>query len=303
MAQERDPGTEAFYRLLSDGYAGGQAKVDALVALGQRTVFVATWVPGGDDWRTLRNSDNEGALPIFTSREELMSAATRFGWLGPDGKVPSVEVGARAAFRYILENELSFIVIDIAAEHSLEAEREEIRPLLDVPERRDSQGPFAAVGRISEQMLAVSKGTPPPGSLEAVKVPAATTAPRKSDRPGAAKVAFVSNADTNDVDWTIVALQKAPTDDFLDDLDAVLREYPEVEWASLCLLERADTDLSPATMLKVSEEFMDRVDEIKAKLITKSADYSVAMEVMLISEKEHLQAARNVGKVFFPWKR
>ena len=41
-----DRATEAFRRLLSDAAAGGQAKVDALVALSQRTLFVATWTPG-----------------------------------------------------------------------------------------------------------------------------------------------------------------------------------------------------------------------------------------------------------------
>ena len=93
-----DRATEAFRRLLSDAAAGGQAKVDALVALSQRTLFVATWTPGSDDFRTLVNSSGQQALPVFSSKAELDEAAGRFGWAGPDGSVPHLEVGACSIF-------------------------------------------------------------------------------------------------------------------------------------------------------------------------------------------------------------
>jgi len=165
-----DRALEAFRRLLSDAAAGGQAKVDALVALSQRTLFVATWTPGGDDYRTLMSSQKQSALPVFTDEASLQEAAARFGWLGPDGTVPHKEVGARQVFRHVLAHDLGFLVVDIASPHALECERAEIEPLLATRGRSDSSGPFAAVGRVSESMLQAVKPTRG-GSVAGVPTP------------------------------------------------------------------------------------------------------------------------------------
>lgn len=165
-----DRALEAFRRLLSDAAAGGQAKVDALVALSQRTLFVATWTPGGDDYRTLTSSQKQSALPVFTDEASLQEAAARFAWLGPDGSVPHKEVGARQVFRHVLAHDLGFLVVDIASSHALECERAEIEPLLATRGRSDSSGPFAAVGRVSESMLQAVKPTRG-GSVAGVPTP------------------------------------------------------------------------------------------------------------------------------------
>jgi hypothetical protein len=165
-----DRALEAFRRLLLDAAAGGQAKVDALVALSQRTLFVATWTHGGDDYRTLTSSQKQSALPVFTDEASLQEAAARFGWLGPDGSVPHKEVGARQVFRHVLAHDLGFLVVDIASAHALECERAEIEPLLATRGRSDSSGPFAAVGRVSESMLQAVKPTRG-GSVAGVPAP------------------------------------------------------------------------------------------------------------------------------------
>lgn len=162
MAPKTQRALEAFRRLLADAANdGGQTRVDALVALSQRTLFVATWSEKADDFRTLVNSDGQNALPVFTDEAQLMEAATRFGWTSPDGKVPFQEAGARKVFQHLVAHELEFLVVDIVADHSLEAERSEIEPLLRVRGRSDSSGPFAAVGRISSTMLEAVKARPP----------------------------------------------------------------------------------------------------------------------------------------------
>ena len=118
---------EALKRLLTDAAQGGQAKVDALVALAQRTLWIVPW-EGVEGYRTLVNSSGLAALPVFTTEAELLEAAQRFGWLGPDGGVVHKEIGARAAFGYAFEKNLGFVVVDITSEHSLEIGRNELVP-------------------------------------------------------------------------------------------------------------------------------------------------------------------------------
>ncbi len=148
-----DGALAAFRRLLVEASHGGQAKVDAIVALSQRTVHVATWMPTHDGFRTVINADGQSALPVFTGLDELRRAAQRFGWTDPSGAVASQEVGARQALRYVLSQDLSFVVVDIASAHAMEIDRAEVEPLLGSMGKRDSTGPFAAVGRISSSML------------------------------------------------------------------------------------------------------------------------------------------------------
>ena len=61
-----DTATIAFRRVLAEATAGEQARVDALVVLAQRTLFIATWPAPNQVARTLTNSDGETALPLFT---------------------------------------------------------------------------------------------------------------------------------------------------------------------------------------------------------------------------------------------
>src|SRR5688572_16218382 len=100
MAESYDRALAAFRRLLSDAGSGGQSKVDALVALAQRTVFVPTWKTGEEGYRTLTSSSGDTALPIFTDEIQIRDAAQRYGWVEPNGSVSFEEVGARKAFRH-----------------------------------------------------------------------------------------------------------------------------------------------------------------------------------------------------------
>ncbi len=153
--------------------AGGQAKVDALVALSQRTVFAPTWRMGDDGYRTVVSSSGVAALPVWLDFESLADASIAFGWALPDGRVAYKEIGARAALGHALANNL-LVVVEMGADHAMEVEQEEMRLLLAPQARSESSGAFAGAGRLqSSLMRAVRPPTPvtgmarvtPPGGL------------------------------------------------------------------------------------------------------------------------------------------
>ncbi|MET0385313.1 MAG: SseB family protein [Polyangiales bacterium] len=129
-ASRVDEATVAFRRVLADASSGEQARVDALVALVQRMVFVATWPGPNQAARTLTNSHGESALPLFTALDVLEGTATRFGWRNPDGSLQFRELGAREALRHAIARNVHFVVVDMGCEHSVEFAREELEPLL-----------------------------------------------------------------------------------------------------------------------------------------------------------------------------
>ncbi|MEM9068445.1 MAG: SseB family protein [Myxococcota bacterium] len=298
-----DAAMAAFRRLLADGATGGQAKVDALVALSQRTVFVSMWA--GGDFRTLVNSNGQNALPIFTSQEQLEEAARQLGWLNPDGSVSSKEIGARAAFRHLVAHDLGFIIIDIAAPHTLEAERNEIEPLI-AGARSDSEGPFAAVGRISETMLQVVKSTPRP--MQAVQPPDAL--PDGALPKTAAPVTVASSTASVDATFgsgaasvSVRPLETPPDDSLLDALADVLRGYPEVEWASFFLASRGPTDVRPTVGLRVDTSYRARVQEIVRSVRSAADENGATVDALLLDDPTLVRQARAEAVVFFPWRR
>ncbi|MCB9656754.1 MAG: SseB family protein [Sandaracinaceae bacterium] len=154
----------AFVRLLLHARAGGQAKVDALLALSQRTLFVPRKLDGSEGFATLINENGDWALPVFTSLEQIEAAADVFGWRRQDHTVAYDEVGARRAVHYALNEGAAFMVIDAIAAHALEATRDELKPLVSTQNRSDTFGPYAGVGRISSSILEATRPTERPSS-------------------------------------------------------------------------------------------------------------------------------------------
>lgn len=281
---------EAFRRLLTEAAAGGQPKVDALVALSQRTVFVVTWTAGGDDFRSLVNSGGQNALPLFTDMEQLHEATQRFGWAGPDGETPYKEIGAREALRHTLAHELGFVVVDITAAHALEIERAEIEPLLRSANRSDSSGPFAGVGRISENMLQAAK-------------PASSSMTPPRDLPAGALEPPSKRPSVRPAPIEVLRLPESPSDSLLDALTEVLRGYPEVEWAAFCTTRRPPSGPLPTVGLRVDTAYRARVAEI-VKTLRDTADANGAsVDVLLLDDAALVRAVRADSLVFFPWRR
>jgi hypothetical protein len=125
-----DEATLAFRRVLAAANAGEQARVDALVTLVERSVFVATWPGPNQAARTLTNSHGESALPLFTGLDVLDVTASRFGWRHPDGSLQFLELAARDALLHGLARHVHFVVVDMGCDHSVEFAREEVEPLL-----------------------------------------------------------------------------------------------------------------------------------------------------------------------------
>jgi len=134
-----DRGIDAFLVLLNEGGKGPGPKAEALETLALRPVWLATWEPRAEGFRTLINADGEEALAVFSSEEKLKTAATRFDWLEADGSIATHRAIGGDILRHAWTREYAFVVIDIGSEHSLEYERDELKSIL---REMDSTGPF-----------------------------------------------------------------------------------------------------------------------------------------------------------------
>lgn len=314
-----DPQLAAFHRLLSDAHQGGQAKVDALVALVQRTVLVVPWPGAIEGYRTLVNSEGAAALPIFSERGQLEEAARRFRWLDARGHAPRAEIGARAALNYALEEHLTYVVVDVAADHAIELSRTDYEPLLSPAARRDSSGPYAGAGKISSPLIGAVRATPAPGSVSAVKptpppgqvrapelTDAARTAPRHTEEGFTVSTGFAPAAHATFGGGTSVSLAPPagqPPDGLFDALTAVLRGYPEVEWAAFFWASRGPSAAAPTVGIRVDSGFRQRVNDIVADLRRSADGLGAALDVLLLDDAELMRAARGHGVVFYPWRK
>ncbi len=134
-----DRGVNAFLVLLDEGAKGPGPKSEALEALSLRLVWLATWEPRAEGFRTLINPNGEEALAVFSSEDELKSAATRFDWLDTDGTIATHGAIGGDILRHAWTREYAYLVIDIGSDHSLEYERDELKTIL---REMDSTGAF-----------------------------------------------------------------------------------------------------------------------------------------------------------------
>lgn len=313
VASTSDRALAAFRRLLADAPSGPQAKVDALVALSQRTVYVATWTEDGEDYRTLVNSNGQNALPLFTDEHELQVAAKRFGWLDADGRVPHREVGARSALRHALSRGIGFVVVDIMADYSLEAGQREIQPLVASRHRSDSSGPFAGVGRISSSMMQAvrvtpSGGVPRPMTPEDGMKPPTVGGGPSPERAAAPPPEAPPPADANfggaqSGSVQIVQIIEPPQDVLLDALEDLLRDYPEVEWAAYCYASRGPASAQPAVGVMVDSSFRERIGEIARGIQRTGNATGASLDVVFLDTPALMREARANGTLFFPWRR
>jgi hypothetical protein len=155
-----DRGIDAFLDLLSEGGKGPGPKSEALEALALRTVFLATWEPRAEGFRTLINTHGEEALAVFSSEDLLKSAASRFDWIEADGSIATHKSLGGDILRHAWTREYAFVVIDIGSDHSLEYEREELKRIL---REMDSTGPFrTSRPPAPSEKPAVESSFPPP---------------------------------------------------------------------------------------------------------------------------------------------
>lgn len=286
----------ALFRLLAEAREGGQARVDALLALSQRTLFVPTWIPDDDAFRTVVNSSGVGALPVFATAASAQEISKRFGWSTPDGRTPFREVGARAALGHALAQNL-LVLVEMGTDHALEIDVEEIRPLIHPSNRRDPSGAFSVSGKttsaVTEAVAArdarrASSRPPPSGSRISSSA---------NLIPATAKVPTSVNA------WVVAPLALHPTDDLLDALSDVVRNYPEVEWACLAMVAKDGGPARPASLMRVDASFRARVAEIVDAMTRVSEQLNAGLEILLADDPTVMKAARHLGKPYYPWRK
>ncbi len=322
---------------MAEAGTGGQAKVDALVALAQRTVFVPTWRMGDDGYRTMVSSTGVAALGVWLDFESLADASMAFGWVMPDGRVAYKEIGARAALGHALANNL-LVVVEMGAEHSMEIEEHEMRLLLAPQARSESSGAFAGTGRLqSSLMRAVRAPTPvmgvpsptgplgaqipaeaiaaPPGYVAAgrsslvthdaressVTVPFETGARNSAPQAGGAAVQATFGGSAGGV--TIAPLQSEASDALLRALAGSLRGFPEVEWALLASVARGPAPPVPTIAVRVDAAFRTRINDIVAAVRAAAAGAGAGLDVLLLDDAQLMKLARAAGQPFYPWRR
>jgi len=72
-----DLGSDSFVVLLNEGAKGPGPKAEALEAISLRPIWLATWEPRAEGFRTLINAAGEEALAVFSSEKQLKEAARR----------------------------------------------------------------------------------------------------------------------------------------------------------------------------------------------------------------------------------
>jgi len=132
-------GIDAFLTLLHEANKGSRPKAEALDALALRPVWLATWEPRAEGYRTLINANGEEALAVFSSEAALESAARRFGWLDTDGTIATHKAIGGDILRHAWTREYAYVVVDVGSAHALEYERDELKVIL---REMDSTGPF-----------------------------------------------------------------------------------------------------------------------------------------------------------------
>lgn len=324
MTATRD---EAFLRLITLASTdGGDARVDALLALAQRNVFVPTWFAGDGNFRTVFSSSGVSGLPVYITIPELEEMSRRFGWLMPDGKVCYREVPAMVAMSHALSQNL-LVLLDMGSEHALELDTDELRPLV-ANANNMTQGPFSGAGRLGASLSdVVQRRTPPPPrptsspgviaapfSLNHIATlpPGSETRPAivlPNDRPSSApgenrgsippETKIVSLPSGTELS----ALSTPPTDELLDALDAVLRQYPEAEWACIASVAKPPTPAVPTVCLRVADNFRARVAEIATALKAAATQENATLDVFLLDDVAATRGARHVGQPFFPWRK
>ena len=321
-----DPHLAALHRLLADAAAhGGQSTLDALVALTYRSVFVAPWPAGIPGYRTLVNSQGMAALPVFTDRAQIVDAGERFGWRDPTGAIAAVEVPCVEALVHAKTSELAFVVVDITSEHSLEIARDAVDAVLEPSARKEPSGlirlpttrPMSAGGTSRPSAMASStslprvSGSSPPAPSRPTSASALPPTPLSAlvEHPTSAGGSSAPRAIEPTVDPTqgtlgvclpsalLAAPAEVPADALLDELEAMLRGYPEVEWACI----GTGPDGGRVLGLRVEARIRQRVQEIAGR-----ASLAVApatLPVVLLDDPAHMRHARQEALVFYPWRR
>ena len=125
----------------------------------------------------------------------------------------------------------------------------------------------------------------PPGTLPAGALP---------PKPEASSAGFVIPLpDGVHASTRFAAPFSSPEEAMLDRLEAILRGYPEVEWACLGIANG-----TPAIGLRIDMRIRNRVGDLAT-----AVQQAGQLAVVVLDDMTHFKSAKSEAFVFFPWRR
>ncbi len=302
-------------------------------------MWAATWPTDPATLRTLTNSGGVTALAVFTDEEQLHDAAMRYAWLGLDGKAPSKKLHISEAMRFAKQHRAQVVVVDIAADHALELDEGEMELLASPPSGRPpsysgmppvrtnrppgEEGPPLSLSQLamsamhapshhglepmvtnSEAAASVARAVsasslqPAPDMTARGQSQTSLAPTSMSEAPSSVSVSFGSSGSAQ-----LTALPEPPSEEVYDALTAVLRDFPEVEWACVVRASRGPGEATPAVGLRIDPAFRKNLNEISVKMRETSIEYGIAFDMLLLDTPEQMKAARQIGRPFYPWRK
>ncbi len=299
---------QALQQALLAAARDGSERARAVRALRGAEVFAATWPTDPSSLRTLLNSSGVRALALFTDKRHLDEAGLRFGWLGVDGQVPSTRLHISEAIRFARQQQVALVIVDIACDHSLELDQGEMELVAAAPSTRPPSyrgvDPVVATslhGRSASEVRRVSTHPPAQGEGAEAAQPASLLRPSEVqvDRAHHAVSATFSVASTA----TMAALPAVPSEELVDALTQVLRDYCEVEWA--CLVGEAER-VRQGTLgiaLRIDPAFRRQLAQISQAVRQVAAEHGIGCDVLVLDTPEQMKRARAIGLPFYPWRK
>lgn len=321
-----DASIQAFRRLLLSANDDAQARVDAVVALSQRTLLVATFTSPmtPQAYRTLRREDQSEAIAVFTDRLYLEKTATRLQW----HDASSVEVGAPYLFRWMKNHHIDCLWVDPGEPHSTAFVLEEMEPLIPQPGRHEPAGPFASAGALPEQVKAqvrakrlvrrtlelkdsfeneMADGRLQSGArVSSMPPPPSESGHKPPVRKKHSLEELVEQSTGSELIPLMEPMQNPPHPAVLEAWWQVLEQYPEVEWAcyaSLITHEANAQTYHPVVLgLRIDKNYRVRVNEIAKACMQAVVHVYPKLTVVFIDSMGALEQAKNYATVFYPWK-
>jgi hypothetical protein len=98
----------------------------------------------------------------------------------------------------------------------------------------------------------------------------------------------------------LAPLPSAPGEELLKDLSQALRNFPEIDWAAICLMNDGGRT-APTIGLRIADNYRENVDYIVEAVVRASQPHALDLDLLLIDGHDLLRKARESAFVFFPW--
>lgn len=106
-----------------------------------------------------------------------------------------------------------------------------------------------------------------------------------------------------DADAAVVAVDHEPSDAFLDAVSEALKRFPEVEWATYCMVSMLGAPAKPMVGIRVDASFRNRVTNISAAIAGVADAHKLDVPTLLLDKPNLMREARQDGIPFHPWRR